>query len=195
MPAPPPAALARAQVHTCCGGIRAEDCKEDFIPFRTSCGRRVEVNIKSRDLAVPRDNEIHTGVPGRFALRSPSPTRGALTCAELGARHAVNKRNEDASLGDYPRTCPARRDRRERRAARTQHSPECKVPESRPFGEPDHLHQKRPVDCGRAMFRYHSHLRPPTAGRSFYRLAGSSVASLYVRPRCGRWGDRENSND
>jgi hypothetical protein len=26
------------------------------------CGRRVEVNIKSRDLAVPGDDEIHTGV-------------------------------------------------------------------------------------------------------------------------------------
>ena len=33
------------------------------------CGRRVEVDIKSRDLAVPCDDEIHTGVLGRFAFR------------------------------------------------------------------------------------------------------------------------------
>ena len=36
---------------------------------RALCGRRVEVDIKSRDLAVPCDDEIHTCVRGRFAFR------------------------------------------------------------------------------------------------------------------------------
>jgi hypothetical protein len=40
-------------------------------PFCRLCGRRVEVNIKSRDLAVARDDEIDTGVHGRFANTSP----------------------------------------------------------------------------------------------------------------------------
>ena len=49
------------------------------------CGRRVEVDIKSRDLAVPCYDEIHTGVLGRFAFRpEPHASRPEL-CRTWGA--------------------------------------------------------------------------------------------------------------
>ena len=40
---------------------------------RRLVGRRVQINIKSRDLAVACDDEIDTGVRGRFALRPRAP--------------------------------------------------------------------------------------------------------------------------
>src|SRR5713226_7710590 len=54
------------------------------IPFRTLCGRRVEVDIKSRDLAVPCDDEIHTGVLGRFAFRPRAPRQASRIVQNLG---------------------------------------------------------------------------------------------------------------
>src|SRR6202166_4843470 len=48
------------------------------------CGRRVEVDIKSRDLAVPCDDEIHTGVLGRFAFRPGAPRQPARIVQDLG---------------------------------------------------------------------------------------------------------------
>src|SRR6202045_2450547 len=51
---------------------------------RALCGRRVEVNIKSRDLAVPCDDEIHTRVRGRFALRPRAPCQASRIVQNLG---------------------------------------------------------------------------------------------------------------
>src|SRR5580700_2653289 len=48
------------------------------------CGRRVEVDIKSCDLAVPCDDEIHTGVLGRFAFRSRTPRQPSRIVQNLG---------------------------------------------------------------------------------------------------------------
>src|ERR1700719_631335 len=48
------------------------------------CGRRVEVDIKSRDLAVPCDDEIHTGVLGRFAFRPRAPRQPSRIVQNLG---------------------------------------------------------------------------------------------------------------
>src|ERR1700736_1613887 len=50
---------------------------------RALCGRRVEVNIKSRDLAVPCDDEIHTGVRGRFAFRPRAPRQASRIVQNL----------------------------------------------------------------------------------------------------------------
>src|ERR1700739_3229263 len=50
---------------------------------RALCGRRVEVNIKSRDLAVPCDDEIYTGVRGRFAFRPRAPRQAARIVQNL----------------------------------------------------------------------------------------------------------------
>src|SRR5258706_7947978 len=51
---------------------------------RALCGRRVEVNIKSRDLAIPGDDEIHTGVRGRFAFRPRAPRQASRIVQNLG---------------------------------------------------------------------------------------------------------------
>jgi hypothetical protein len=48
------------------------------------CGRRVEVDIKSRDLAVPCYDEIHTGVLGRFAFRPRAPRQPSRIVQNLG---------------------------------------------------------------------------------------------------------------
>src|ERR1700722_13939444 len=56
------------------------------------CGRRVEVDIKSRDLAVPCDDEIHTSVFGRFAFRPRAPRQPPRIVQNLGrAMRRVNK--------------------------------------------------------------------------------------------------------
>jgi hypothetical protein len=54
------------------------------IPFRTLCGRRVEENIKSRDIAVARDDEIHTGVRRSFAFRPRAPRQASRIVQNLG---------------------------------------------------------------------------------------------------------------
>src|SRR6266850_3753177 len=51
---------------------------------RALCGRRVEVNIQSRDLAVPCDDEIHTGVRGHFAFRPRAPRQPSRIVQNLG---------------------------------------------------------------------------------------------------------------
>src|ERR1700722_20144363 len=61
-------------------------------PFRTLCGRRVEENIKSRDLAVTRDDEIHTGVRRRFAFRPRAPRQASRIVQNLG--RAMRRINE-----------------------------------------------------------------------------------------------------
>src|SRR6202161_3400756 len=48
------------------------------------CERRVEVDIESRDLAVPCDDEIHTGVLGRFAFRPRAPRQPSRIVQNLG---------------------------------------------------------------------------------------------------------------
>src|SRR3981081_58436 len=58
---------------------------------RALCGRQVEVNIKSRDLAVPCDDEIHTGVRGRFAFRPRAPCQASRIVQNL--RRAVRRIN------------------------------------------------------------------------------------------------------
>src|ERR1700731_2871009 len=58
---------------------------------RALCGRRVEVNIKSRDLAVPCDDEIHTGVRGRFAFRPRAPRQASRIVQHL--RRAMRRIN------------------------------------------------------------------------------------------------------
>src|SRR6202140_4180032 len=50
---------------------------------RALWGRRVEVNIKSRDLAVPGDDEIHTGVRRRFAFRPRAPRQASRIVQNL----------------------------------------------------------------------------------------------------------------
>src|SRR5258708_8653774 len=50
---------------------------------RALCGRRVEVNIERRDLAVPYDDEIHTGVRGRFAFRPRAPRQASRIVQNL----------------------------------------------------------------------------------------------------------------
>jgi hypothetical protein len=62
------------------------------IPFRTLCGRRVEENIKSRDLAVARDDEIHAGVLRRFAFRPRAPRQASRIVQNLG--RAMRRINE-----------------------------------------------------------------------------------------------------
>src|ERR1700721_2307865 len=58
---------------------------------RVLCGRRVEVNIKSRDLAVPCDAEIHTGVRGRVAFRPRAPRQASRIVQNLwGAMRRIN---------------------------------------------------------------------------------------------------------
>src|SRR6202166_3245555 len=58
---------------------------------RALCGRRVEVNIKSRDLAVPHDDEIHTGVRGRFAFRPRAPRQASRIVQNLRrAKRRIN---------------------------------------------------------------------------------------------------------
>src|ERR1700730_1459167 len=59
---------------------------------RALCGRRVEVNIKSRDLAVARDDEIHSGVCGRFALWPRAPRQASRIVQNL--RRAMRRINE-----------------------------------------------------------------------------------------------------
>src|SRR6266404_1770516 len=66
------------------------------------CGRRVEVDIKSRDLAVPCDDEIHTGVLGRFAFRPRTPSQASRIVQNLGrSMRSINemrmRRSEIAS--------------------------------------------------------------------------------------------------
>lgn len=56
----------------------------DLIGRAALCGRRVEVDIKSRDLAVPCDDEIHTGVLGRFAFRPRAPRQPSRIVQNLG---------------------------------------------------------------------------------------------------------------
>src|SRR6266436_973242 len=51
---------------------------------RRLCGRRVEENIKSRDLAVARDDEIHTGVRRSFAFRPGAPRQASRIVQNLG---------------------------------------------------------------------------------------------------------------
>ena len=58
----------------------------------TLCGRRVEVNIKSRDLAVARDDEIHTGVRRRFPFRPRAPRQASRIVQNLG--RAMRRINE-----------------------------------------------------------------------------------------------------
>src|SRR6202048_3388360 len=58
---------------------------------RALCERRVEVNIKSRDLAVPCDDEIHTGVHGRFAFRPRAPRQASRIVQNL--RRAMRRIN------------------------------------------------------------------------------------------------------
>src|SRR5262245_60292324 len=60
--------------------------------FRRSCGRRVEKNIKRRDLAVARDDEIHAGVLGRFAFRPRAPRQASRIVQNLG--HTMRRINE-----------------------------------------------------------------------------------------------------
>src|SRR6202140_1664161 len=58
---------------------------------RALWGRRVEVNIKSRDLAVPGDDEIHTGVRRRFAFRPRAPRQASRIVQNLGrAKRRIN---------------------------------------------------------------------------------------------------------
>src|ERR1700726_1054028 len=61
-------------------------------PFRTLCRRRVEENIKSRDLAVTRDDEIHSGVRRRFASRPRAPRQASRIVQNLG--RAMRRINE-----------------------------------------------------------------------------------------------------
>src|ERR1700741_4375803 len=58
---------------------------------RALCGRRVEVNIKGRDPAVPCDDEIHTGVRGRFAFRPRAPRQPSRIVQNLRrAKRRIN---------------------------------------------------------------------------------------------------------
>src|SRR3954453_23460283 len=59
------------------------------VPLRRLPGRRVEVNIKSRDLVVSYDDEIHTGVLGCFAIRPRAPRQASRLVQNL--RHAVRR--------------------------------------------------------------------------------------------------------
>jgi len=59
---------------------------------RRLCGRRVEKNIKSRDLAVARDVEIHTSVRRRFAFRPRAPRQASRIVQNLGC--AMRRINE-----------------------------------------------------------------------------------------------------
>lgn len=112
------------------------------------CRRRVEVYVKSRNLAVARDDEIHTGVHRRFAFSARSPTPSVPNCAEPVGHHVAYKQNGDASPGDRPRTCPTRHGRRARQAARTARSRQYRVLELQPFDVPNHPRHKLPEDCG-----------------------------------------------
>src|SRR5258706_2775032 len=53
------------------------------VPLRELRGRRVEVNIKSRDLAIPYDDEIHTSVLGCFAFRPRAPRQASRVVQNL----------------------------------------------------------------------------------------------------------------
>src|ERR1700751_5989228 len=71
-------------------------------PARALFGRRVEVKIKSRDPAVPCDDEIHTGVRGRFAFRPRAPRQAPRIVQNLRrAKRRINivwmRRSEIAS--------------------------------------------------------------------------------------------------
>jgi hypothetical protein len=77
------------------GYVPTKECRhQDTDPreARALRGRRVEVDIKSRDLAVPCDDEIHTGVLGRFAFRPRAPRQASRIVQNLG--RAMRRINE-----------------------------------------------------------------------------------------------------
>src|SRR3984957_4506266 len=82
----------RRETITAIGRIGSQSAVYPPLPARgiiylisTALGeRRVEVDIESRDLAVPCDNEIHAGVLGRFAFRPRAPRQPSRIVQNLG---------------------------------------------------------------------------------------------------------------
>src|SRR5882724_5338374 len=64
--------------------IKNPELRSDSIGSERALGRRVEVNIKSGDLAVACDDEIDTGVCGCFALRPRAPCQTSRIVQDLG---------------------------------------------------------------------------------------------------------------
>ena len=64
------------------------------------CGRRVKIDIKSRNLAVARDNEIDTGVRGRLAFGPRARRQACRVVQNLRlAMQRINKMGMRRSAG------------------------------------------------------------------------------------------------